>query len=138
MSLDEVLEKTTIEFPRPINREEAEKLLLYIAKNLQADVRSIIKYRLTYYHDEIHKYITEDGGTLRIDATVSSLKTPALFDSFHSEPHERDRSYISEIVFGRVPGWELANYGEEKVKFWDDVRVVVNKYFKEFPRKKGK
>jgi len=136
MSLKEILEKTTIEFPRPIGREEAEKLLFYIAKNLPANVNTTIEYYMCYYPSADEDLIEKTKGTLKVSASVDCVRPIGLFDSFQSETWKEDMSYISSIAFQRDLGKELSDYEPEKIKLWDDVREVVEKYFKESLRTK--
>ena len=131
MSLKEILEKTTIKFPRPIGREEAEKLLCYIANNLPANVSATTEYDMFYYHSLDEDLIEKTNGTLKVNAEVDSVKERGLFDSFESETWKEDMSYISSIAFQRARGSELSDYDPEKIKLWGGVREVVEKYFKE-------
>lgn len=131
MSLDELTKKTTIDFPRPIRSQHAEDLLCYLSSHLPANVSGKIGYFINYIYDPETESSSEDKGTLKLSATVNSLKEAMAFDSFQSKPWEANTSYISAIEFQRVPDWELEEYRPEIRKLWDDVRECVGKYFEE-------
>ena len=131
MELDEIAKEGTIEFPRPISREDAENLFCYIAKELPASISSHIDYYKSFSYNEERDKVLEDEGTLIVIASVSSLKKERGYDTFVSKPGDRDTSCISAIASQTVPGWELLDYRPEVRKLWKDVREVVNRYFGE-------
>ena len=129
MSVDELAEKTTIDFPKPIGRESAEGLLCYLSSHLPANVSGKIEYFISYRYDSKKESSFEDKGTLKLVASVNNLKGLMASNTFISERDGRDTSLISRIAFQRVPGWDLSDYRSEVRELWDDVRKVVNQYF---------
>lgn len=131
MSFEEIRDKTTIEFKRPIDLKETEDLFKYIARNMPANVNSTIKYFKSFlYHNE---KVSEDKGTLEVVATLHSFKTHAV-DTFKSVPYDEDTSLISSVAFDTAPGEELYDYKPEAQELWDQTKELVNKYFEEVPK----
>lgn len=136
MSVDELTKKTTIEFPRPIGREHAEKMLCYISSHLPGDVNGKVEYFINYRCDSKKKDSLEEKGTLTLFVNVNNSKKIPSFDTFVSSPWKEDSSLISKIEFQKIPGFELSEYRPEVIELWDDVRKVVNKYFEEVLKEK--
>jgi len=130
MSIDEITEKTTIEFPIPIGREHAENLLCYISSHLPGNVSSKVEYFINYLYDPGSGTL-EDKGTLKLVATINDSKEPMAFDTFVSEPYPEETSFISKVAFQRIPAWELSDYRKEVKGLWEDTRRVVLDYFRE-------
>lgn len=126
-----MIEKTTIEFPRPIDREDAESLLHYISDNLKGHVSGKISYFINYQYDAKTSGSLEDRGTLKVSAMISNYNEPIAFDNFTSKNWEEDTSKIKGLEFQRVPDWELSDYRPEAQKLWDDTRKIVGNFFEQ-------
>ncbi len=126
-SLDEVTEKTTIKFGKPLTQEGIEDLLLYIAKEMPAN----INYNASYHRSLLRTGhgIRGQKGSVTVSAQIVGCKNPLAFDCFESILLEGDSSKISAIAFNRVPGWELHDYRQEVRALWGQVREVVGRYF---------
>ena len=137
MSFEEIIDKTTIEFKRPIDLKETEDLLRYIAKNMPANINSTIKYFKAFIYNNESKGILENKGTLEVIAGIHNFKTHA-FDALQSVPDNEDTFLISSVAFQRVPDWEIFDYRPEVQELWGQTRELVNKYFEEIPKEKLK
>lgn len=123
MTLDALLEKSTVKFSRPIIYEEVEELFKYIAEKLPGEVR---------YTLEIGKKIPREKGdneisSVKITGNINSLKyfSLAYFNC------EGDYNSLSAIRFSTIPGYSLDEHSKEEVKLWEDVGKIVNDYFLE-------
>ena len=130
MTIDEVLERSTILLPMPLSLERTEKLLVYIAEQLPAN----ISYKLSSHHSIYpeEEKASKQLGTVSITGSIKSLKDVLASDSFNCTHSEKDRntSRISLIKFSIIPGYELDEYRKEVTRLWDDVRKLVSEYFK--------
>lgn len=129
MSIEEVIEKTTIELPREIDLETAEELLRYLAGNLSANIH----YNVSYFKSILKKdgEISEFDGSVSLTANISSYENPTAFDACTFMSSSTDTSKLSIIKFGQVPGWDLSEYRQEVRQLWDDVRETVKQYFEQ-------
>ena len=138
MTLEEVMEKSRIEFPKAISLKEAEDLLNYLAENLPAD----IKYHLGQNKSILHgndEHISQYQGSVNITANIACLKIRQFLivsDSCELKSHFQDinqfqdTSKFSEMQFQVIPGYNLAEHRPEIVQLWTEVRTVVTEYFK--------
>lgn len=131
MSIEEIIAKTTIELPRSLTLEEAEKLINYIAKELPGNINYNASYYNSVFHGPDNGEISKQKGTANMTAIVNSLGNLAVFDSFQFKPPEEDTSKFSTIRFQIVPDWELSDYRPEVRQLWDEVREIVGQYFKQ-------
>jgi len=126
MSLEEVLDKSKIDFPKGLNLEQIEDLLKYLAEKLRADI---------IYNPSYHKSITPVEGRVKIsDGSFNISGTISLggrFDSFTMDSNCVSEGIykVRKLEFNRTPGWKIDNYREEIRKLWDDVREAVRGYF---------
>ncbi len=133
MSIDEIVEKTTIELPMPLSLKGAEKLLYYLAEEMPANLIYQILHRKSIYRPfrESGRKILKQDGTIVISGSISNLEKPFAFDSFQlqASDEDRDTSKLSVIRFNLVPGWELSEYRPEVIELWGQVRKKVRQYF---------
>ena len=132
MSIDEIVEKTTIELPMPLSLKGAEKLLYYLAEELPANVSYHISHHKSIYRPfrESGRKILKQDGTVEINANINNLEKPFAFDGFQfTSSGMEDTSKLSVIRFNLVPGWELPEYRPEVRELWDQVREKVRQYF---------
>lgn len=128
MTIDEIAEKSTITFPRSVDLKEAEGLLMYVAMTLPAHVHYNVHYFRSISSLDGESFGVQDG-TLKIIASVHSLKNPMAFDTFHIDSSTEDPSRLELIGFQMVPGWELSDYRPEIRQLWGDTRRIVQGYF---------
>ena len=138
MTLDDVMEKTTIALPRLLDLKEAEKLIYHIAVQLPGNVNYHISHYRSFFHDsesrrspeEKNRRVLEQDGTVSISVNINSHRNVMAFDVFQFCPSREDTSKLAEIRFQTVPDWELSEYRPEIQKLWDDTRRLVGEYFK--------
>jgi len=130
MSIDQIIEETTIKLPKPLSLEETEKLMEYLAKQLPGDVNYNISANKSIIHGAEDEGLLKFDGTVGVKANIKSHSSGA-YEHFSCEPDEfaRDTSRISVIKFMTVPGWELFEYRKEVVGLWREVRNLVTQYF---------
>ena len=125
MTIDELLEASTIEFLESLTLEEMGKLLDYITKNLPADIYTKTEYNENRDHDQDMPTL----GTVKIVGTIKNVNNYS-FDSFMTTYNFlEDTSKISAMQFQTIPGYELEEHREEVRQLWNDVRAQVNNYF---------
>ena len=126
MTIDELLEASTIEFLESLTLEEMGKLLDYITKNLPADIYTKTEYNENRNHDLDMTTL----GTVKIVGTIKNVNNYS-FDSFVTTHNflEEDTSKISAMQFQTIPGYELEEHREEVRQLWNDVKTQVNNYF---------
>jgi hypothetical protein len=127
--IDEVLKRAEIVFPGHLNLKNAEKLLKHISENLPGDMHYFVETHNNFIYDEKSGKAVKENGTLKINANLSSSKHPLNFDTVQLEPWSENTSYVSSMKFQLVPGWELSDY-HRVLPLWDDVRSLVEEYFK--------
>ncbi|MFH1332434.1 MAG: hypothetical protein ABIH63_04090 [archaeon] len=129
MSIDQVIEETTIGLPKPLSLEETEKLMEYLAKQLPGDVHYKISYNKSIIHGSKDEGLLKFDGSFDIKASIKSHSSGA-YEYLNCEPNELTRdSKISVIKFTMVPGWKLFDYRKEVVGLWHEVRKIIAQYF---------
>ncbi|MEK6879925.1 MAG: hypothetical protein AABY22_09975 [Nanoarchaeota archaeon] len=129
MTIEEVVKKSTIKFPKNMSLNQAESLIVYIAKKLPAIVNYTISQQITdgYYTDS--KEFFRSKGTAKIRGARNQSTKPFTFDSFTFKHSVRNNSTFSLMQFELTPDWELSEYRPEVRKLWDDIRKIINEYF---------
>ncbi|MBU1199895.1 MAG: hypothetical protein KKF46_02960 [Nanoarchaeota archaeon] len=127
MTIEKIIEKATINFPKPLCLKATEELLKYIAESISAN----INYHAGYFNNLNNKegIVTSDMGTINITGTITRLSNPIAFDSFEIFPYRNDTTKADKMQFTMVPAWDLTDYQEQNLELWEDVRTVVDKYF---------
>jgi hypothetical protein len=128
MELQDIINKATIEFPRPLNLKESNKLLKYISKNLPGNVNSNIEQHKVWLYDKEKNKSRKDNGTLKIYCNINNSNKPDEFDSMVLESWKEDSSYIGSIKF-KVDDDDQRVY-KRVFPLWDNVRDIVNDYFR--------
>jgi len=126
MGIEDVIERRTIEFPRPLGVADTEKLLI--------DVAQALSYRLRWHVDQqktvgdyidVNKYSIELGSA---SVSGSYAVRGKATESFRCEA-DQEGTQFAGIRFELVPGWRLSEYRPEAVAIWDAVREQVTKSF---------
>jgi hypothetical protein len=106
-------------------------LLLKISEGIQGEVKYRVERAKSFEYNEKEKKSNID--TLK----DKSLKNILIKDtkSFASEfveliPSDKDDSKYSAMRFDPIIGYSVSEHRPEVVKLWDDVRSVVEEYFK--------
>lgn len=130
-TLDEVTERSTVEFPKLINLREAEDLLKYIARNSKVDIhynKSTNVRLLPAKHEDM---MMRKAYCDNINGTIYSLERLMTNEDFVMKPNSSDDYEFKDLKFFNTPGWELSEYRKEAVQLWDDVKRVALEYFKQ-------
>jgi len=131
MTFEEIKDKTTMEFKRPLDLEETEGLLKYIVEKMPANIQITTKrFKSFRYYKE---GVSEDEGPLEMIANIHSFKTHVV-NTFQSTPYDKDTSLISSVDFEIASDWGLSDYGPEDREFLNQFRGLVDKYFEENPK----
>jgi hypothetical protein len=130
MSIDEITKRSTIEFPRPLDLEETESLMEYIAKSMPANVAYEKSSHVEMYHvDNVAAFaVFREQGSVALGGTITTLAC-AEFDSFSCTPSLEDCTKIDKMRFNTIPGYTLEEHRKEVVRLWDSVRHTVLEYF---------
>ena len=130
MSIEEVIKKINIPFPKPQSLEQVEELLRYITMNLPATIRCHFQYN-TYFSKGKDSKLLEDNGSVNIIASIVDTEKTMAIGTLESRPYSQDSSYISALAFQMVPGWDISDYRPEVLNLWDEVRGLTKKHFSE-------
>ncbi len=127
-SLDDVAQRTLIEFPRNIVLEEAKSFLASFAANHN--------YRLSYTASRRESVGSlqgskEDGSAELKGVGLEGQVSMASGSGFEFERSQSDSLRFEAVRFERVPGWRLSDYSREAIQVWDDMREERDSYFSE-------
>jgi len=126
MSLDQVLERTTINFPATIGTEEAEKLLEHIAAKLGCRIEYHLSENMRLEYDKQLKKICKSAESAKIRGGIYGKEICASFESFGffaSAPAYQG------IRFFTPPGYDLSEISKEEIGLMDSVRKQVEAFF---------
>lgn len=129
MNLDEVLRKTIIEFPKPLSFGEMKELFEFIIEALPAKIRYKGSFHNTLYLDQERGGVVEDLGTSSFTGHIQDVNKDS-FDAFETHPDQENSSKIFALRSSTVLNDGLES-DPRTIELWDDVRKVVNRYFKE-------
>ncbi len=132
MSVEELLEKATIQFEKPISQNSIGMYMHYLSYELHANIR----YRLTL--DKEIWALPEDTSLIPIKTTRFGLsgiitKRTTSYDDYVSEifnGFSDDPDYIKGVKFDIIPGFDLKEYDPKKIQFWDEIRKLSCDYIK--------
>lgn len=130
-TLNEVTEKSTVEFPKSISLKEAEDLLKYIAKNTKVDIHYNMSTNVQLLPAKHEDMMMQKSYCDNISGTLYSLEKLMTNEDFVMKPNSSDNYRFKDLKFFNTPGWELSDYRKEAVQLWDDVRKVSLDYFKQ-------
>tara|TARA_Y100000310_G_scaffold77162_1_gene73739 strand:- start:18896 stop:19336 length:441 start_codon:yes stop_codon:yes gene_type:complete len=136
-NLQELLERTTIDFPKPVNKKEARKIFEHISKKLGEDCRiwgeSLSYFRVSRGQTQ-EKFIKEIKGAIIKNSITAS---------FFLTDEENSSGMFSGIRFNTVPGYSLEQHDQKEILLYDEVREHIENYFEnevrqqEFPYSKS-
>lgn len=127
--LEELLERSVIKLPKPLDLQHAEDLLHFITARLPGRV----DYKISQ-HKRIGQDVEKSLGYVRLKGTISSSSSTHAFTSFSSSSRSDptyDPTYIEELRFDTIPGYSLREHRTEQVELWDRVRNLVQGYFED-------
>lgn len=140
MSISEVIERATINFPKLLNSEEMEDLFRYFRQ--EAGLEIAYTLRTNKRMGNLSEEPTNDEpaviSSVEISGGITNPRNYAVHDSFESQSFESRREtsdddlpYFSGIRFSIVPGWNISDYRSEILQLWDETRGLVKRYFAE-------
>ena len=109
--LDEIVKRSSINFPWGLTLEQTGELVKYIATKLPAD----INYSLSMKSKVL-------GGS--ISHKEKSLK----FIPFQMYS-KKNESKLAGLRFPLSPEWEMGGRRPKEMELWDDVRAIIDDYF---------
>ena len=124
------MQRATIEFPRSVGLEEAERLLSYVSLHLPANIHYLISQHKDLRNDS--GSISTQLGTFELGGSIQDTNKPRSFDSFNAKSrYEDDEAGLWGLSFSPIPGYSLREHRTELVQLWDDTRAIMGKYFEE-------
>ncbi|KYK25413.1 hypothetical protein AYK26_06105 [Euryarchaeota archaeon SM23-78] len=129
MTLDRVMEKSSIRFPWLLNRQETEELLELIAQNLPGRVNYEISV-LKEMQGEPGEVVKEES-KLSITGEIKDLRNVLAENKFEAVLDEKDSGLVKEIRFHKVPGWKFTDYNKAIRDLWNNVWQITRQYFDE-------
>ncbi len=126
--LDELLAKSEIKFPKPINKPLFENLLDMISVNLDSDIDYTAESSQRVTHSANPNFPVHEYNGLKYSGRITLRKTFA-FSSFDTVNSFDNPEKISSIRFQTIPGYSLQEHRPEEVAVWDKTRKVVEDYF---------
>ena len=130
-TIDNLLEASTISFPRPLSLEETEKLIDYVSINLPAQIITTSEYyktRMPTKNSPKTGTLYHRRGTVKISGSITNMNNYS-FDGFYTKNDSDDSSKINAIAFQIIPGYNLEEHRPEVKQLWSDVRNQVETYF---------
>lgn len=131
MSIDEILNRATINFPKPISFANTEKLLLSISEGIRGEVHYSLDTPKSFIYNQEEK---KSRITLK-DRMIKQIYIKDInnhsFESAKMIMSDEKSSEFSSMRFEIIPGYNLPDYRKETLQLWDDVREIVERYFSE-------
>ena len=127
--LDSLLEQSVINFPRPIDSEEAKSLMILLADKLPAHIGYSCKTGVDIQPNGKPHELKLEETDLKLEGSIrrkSNLAT-AFFKLEKDHSHEGLGKY-SYLRFHTIPGCTLGDDPNE-IEIWDRVRVLIKDYF---------
>jgi hypothetical protein len=124
MTLEEVMERITIEFPEHIPLNQMIELLDYICDTMPAGV----SYQVHYFAQKQGKE-KRSRGSGSIAGQIRHNEKLASFDCFETVQSDKDYTLVGGMRFAMIPDYELSEYRPEAIQLWDDIRERVDYYF---------
>lgn len=119
-TLDDVIKRSTVEFPRALSLTGIKCLFRAMEVALQAEVTLDVSYTL---RDHVSSY-----SNLSINGKIKfGGSDKYVSDSFESYNSNSSNDRIKGIRFRSIPGYKLGEHRKEVVTLWDKVREYVKK-----------
>lgn len=130
-NLQALINRSTINFPNPLNENQVEDVFEYLAKNL-IEVNYQMGFKGAMNSNDPknffkEKYCSKIFGNM----TDLSKKNHFATDSFECSNEMLEENYFKDINFQIIPGYELEEHSKENVQLWDKVRNLTQQYFSE-------
>jgi hypothetical protein len=136
-SIDEVFERSTVEFRYPIALEQTESLLGYLCTELPAEIRYAAGRHVSISPTEVGSRSCDEGACVNVVESVSlsgdvtRREGSHAFDHFDCEVSDADNTLVYRLKFFMTPGWSISEYRPEILQLRDDVKRLVAQYFEE-------
>jgi hypothetical protein len=130
MELNDVFARPTITFPEIISFAGVEGLLIYISEHLKVDVHYSLDTPKSFIYDDNDKkskLVLKDR--VMGDILIKDRKNNSLYSVKLGSQKENSLEF-SFMRFDMENGGNISNYKKETLEFWDDIRDIVNDYFK--------
>ncbi|MBW3019582.1 hypothetical protein KY329_05355 [Candidatus Woesearchaeota archaeon] len=131
MDLDELTERTTAPFPNEISLDEAQALLLWVARQTGMNIGYSVKDHKHISHD--HENPTKiDFYSTGADVTGHFHKIVAPFGhtTFSLTRGPEDLTKYSALVFQPTVDYDVEDHAAQEVAAWDLLREKTAEYFK--------
>ena len=132
-----VLERATINFPRNLDIGELTKLFAFVHEKGNLEIKYNLILERTWFYDhesKVSKYgerpkdVSGNINTIILNTTGS---TPFTAESFSCNRNYNDDGKIySNLSFNTIPGYDIEEHKKETVELWDNVKKIVEEYFK--------
>ncbi|MBI4145602.1 hypothetical protein HY493_05365 [Candidatus Woesearchaeota archaeon] len=132
--IDELLEATTVDFPKPFRLHELEKFFVYLCQQHGIETAYTVekhKRTGTKYDDQGNQQKAEKPllGTVSAAGMMHTREPPFKTCGFRTE-HARNTSRIKAVHFETIPGYDaLSEYRPEEVQFWAYIKRAAQEYF---------
>lgn len=134
-TMQEIIEKANIEFPKPISVSDAEVLFMQIAKELPVRVDyAICRCSSSTIYPKCVRIVknTEETISGRVTSCDPNFIVSDSFGTNLNYSSPPDDGLVRRILFDVDVGSvrDPSQFGSETLKLWDNVRKVVEQYFK--------
>lgn len=125
--IQDLIDRTTINFPRNVDEREAYSVLEFVSRDLD--------YRVNGGNFGGF-FLVEDGEVgEKYEAEIRGAISSIDFDERAGFSFLRDEKNLkggfSGIIFETIPGYSLEEHNRGEVKAWGEVRKSIDKYFEE-------
>ena len=137
MTIEDLIGRSTIEFPAPLGVREVEKLIRHLSMKLPAHIHYNVFYHRQFFYDCEQKKDSQRLESILVNAFIRRLSGDFAFDAVEFQPSGKNHTKIGAMRFVLKPGYtELAEYWTDVVKIWDDTRELVGQYFAQKKQKR--
>lgn len=129
MAIEDIVERTTINFPRIVDVDYLAQFFSSICRDLGYEITYELKRSISVGSRYSGK---KTGGAKNLAASVSGIiyardsSNSARFSCIKSP---RTHVVFSAIKFDTIPGYEIEEHDYREVQIWDNVRMYATRYF---------
>ncbi len=132
MALENLIERTNITFPRPLDANDVKPFLKYILGALP--VPSSVEYSISKVNrlsrdEETPLYIRSRTSNFKVNGSVKFGRETADFD-LETDYDDNDNQVFTKLKFFTTPGYDIEAIPEERLKIMDAVRQTIKHYFR--------
>ncbi len=129
--LSDLIERTTVNFPRPIGVGEVEELFKFIAYESEHRIDYIVESRVNVVPDSgTHNppLVHNSSNKIKGDVLADHPFRGAHFEGISSEFSD-DCALVGGLRFQTIPGYKISEHNPNEVMVWDEVRKWTAIYF---------